>query len=51
MNTKQMTPEEKEKQAELRKKIRNLRRRLIHQAYTDCGMVRVKGNLGGTYYE
>lgn len=22
-----------------------------HEAYTSCGMVRVKGNLGGTYYE
>jgi hypothetical protein len=26
-------------------------RQARHQAYTECGMVRVKGALGGTYYE
>lgn len=30
---------------------RNLQARLMRQAYKDCGMVRVKGNLGGVYYE
>ena len=30
---------------------RNEIRRARHQAYLDCGMVRVKGMLGGTYYE
>jgi len=29
----------------------NRLRRERHQVYTDLGMVRVKGNLGGTYYE
>lgn len=29
---------------------KNAARRAKHQAYLDCGMVRVKGNLGGTYY-
>jgi hypothetical protein len=34
------------------KRIRHNRaRQAIHQAYLDCGMVRVKGSLGGVYYE
>jgi len=30
---------------------KNAARRAKHQAYTDCGMKRVKGALGGVYYE
>ena len=30
---------------------KNAARRARHQAYLDCGMKRVKGSLGGTYYE
>jgi hypothetical protein len=30
---------------------RNKARRDRHAAYTSCGLKRVKGNLGGTYYE
>lgn len=30
---------------------RNRRRRARHEAMTGLGLVRVKGNLGGTYYE
>lgn len=30
---------------------RNAARRARHEAYTSLGMKRVKGNLGGTYYE
>ena len=34
------------------KRIRkNVARRAQHAAYTSCGLVRVRGNLGGTYYE
>lgn len=29
----------------------NLRAKAIRSAYADCGMVRVRGNLGGIYYE
>ena len=35
----------------LKRKHRNAQRRARHQAYLDCGMKRVKGGLGGTYYE
>jgi hypothetical protein len=31
--------------------IRNVRAKSIRAVYADLGMVRVKGNLGGTYYE
>lgn len=30
---------------------RNAARRARHAAYTDLGMTRVRGNLGGVYYE
>jgi hypothetical protein len=30
---------------------KNAARRAKHQAYTDCGMKRVRGALGGVYYE
>ena len=30
---------------------RNESRRAYHDAMTSCGLVRVKGALGGTYYE
>ncbi len=30
---------------------RNAAARAIRQAYADCGMVRVRGTLGGIYYE
>ena len=34
------------------KRIRHNRaRQARHQAYLDCGMIRVKGALGGVYYE
>lgn len=29
----------------------NQARRARHQAYLDCGMIRVRGALGGVYYE
>jgi alpha-D-ribose 1-methylphosphonate 5-triphosphate synthase subunit PhnG len=29
----------------------NMRTKAIRSVYADLGMVRVKGNLGGTYYE
>ena len=32
-------------------RIANDARKARHQAYLDCGMVRVKGALGGVYYE
>jgi uncharacterized protein with PIN domain len=38
-------------QARLRTKRANERARAIRAAYSDLGMVRVKGNLGGVYYE
>jgi hypothetical protein len=35
-----------------RLKLKNaLIRRARHEAYTACGLTRVRGNLGGTYYE
>lgn len=37
---------------QLKKKIiRNKARREKHEAFTDLGLIRVKGNLGGVYYE
>ena len=36
---------------ELRNDRRNAQRRANHAAYLDCGMKRVKGALGGVYYE
>jgi hypothetical protein len=30
---------------------RNKEARAIRQAYKDCGMVRVRGAMGGIYYE
>jgi uncharacterized protein with PIN domain len=38
-------------QARLRTKRANERAKAIRAAYADLGMVRVKGNLGGIYYE
>jgi hypothetical protein len=35
----------------VRKDKKNAARRARHQAYTDCGMKRVRGALGGVYYE
>ena len=35
----------------LKRKKRNAARHLRHQVMTDLGLRRVKGNLGGTYYE
>jgi len=35
----------------LARKRKNAQRRARHQAYTDLGMRRVKGSLGGTYYK
>lgn len=35
----------------MRLNAKNAQRRAIHDAYTSCGMTRVRGNLGGTYYE
>lgn len=34
-----------------RKDRKNAARRAKHQAYLDCGMKRVRGALGGVYYE
>lgn len=34
-----------------RRARRNAARRARNQAYRDLGMTRVRGNLGGTYYE
>lgn len=34
-----------------RKIERNARRRERDQAMRDCGLVKVRGNLGGTYWE
>jgi hypothetical protein len=39
-------PSEEEKRAK-----RNAARRAKHAAYTSCGMKRVRGALGGVYYE
>ena len=38
-------------QARLRTKRANERARAIRSTYSDLGMVRVKGSLGGVYYE
>lgn len=37
--------------AELQRRRRNARARARHAAYTDLGMVRVRGAQGGVYYE
>jgi len=37
--------------ARLKTKRANERAKAIRAAYSDLGMVRVKGNLGGIYYE
>ena len=37
--------------AETKRIRRNATARARHDAYTSCGLVRVKGALGGTYYE
>ncbi len=37
--------------AHLRTMKRNQDRRERHQAYKDLGMVRVRGSMGGTYYD
>lgn len=44
------TREEAEKELAKRKK-RNARRKEIDDVYRSCGMVKVRGALGGTYYE
>jgi len=38
-------------QARLKTKRANERAGAIRAAYSDLGMIRVKGNLGGIYYE
>lgn len=38
-------------QARLKTRRANERARAIRQAYSDLGMVRVRGALGGVYYE
>ena len=40
-----------ERIAELDRKIRNLRRRKADQLRRDLGLVKVRGALGGTYWE
>ena len=35
----------------IRQNIKNAKARARHQAMTDLGMVRVRGSLGGVYYE
>lgn len=35
----------------LRARKKNAARRMKHAIYTDLGLVRVRGNLGGVYYE
>jgi len=37
--------------ARMRTKRANLRAKTIRAVYADLGMIRVKGNLGGIYYE
>jgi hypothetical protein len=38
--------------ADLRKKaINNMKQAIKHDALTSLGLTRVRGNLGGTYYE
>lgn len=37
--------------AEIRRIARNRKRREREAAYRDLGMIKVRGNLGGTYYE
>jgi hypothetical protein len=41
----------RECQSRLKTKRANDRAKAIRHAYSDLGMVRVKGNLGGIYYE
>lgn len=41
----------KEAHEALIRRERNVARREKHAAYTSCGLKRVKGALGGTYYE
>ena len=36
---------------DLRNQRKNAARRAKHQAYLDCGLKRVRGALGGIYYE
>lgn len=44
--------EEKSARAAYVKRVKsNEAKRARHQAMTDLGLVRVNGNLGGTYYE
>jgi len=38
-------------QARMKTRRANARAKAIRQVYADCGMVRVKGALGGIYYE
>ena len=42
--------EEKQRKEALRQK-RNQARRDRNAAFRDCGLVRVRGDLGGTYWE
>jgi uncharacterized Zn finger protein (UPF0148 family) len=42
---------EKEEVSRAKKAKRNAARRARHQMLLDLGLVRVRGNLGGTYYE
>ena len=45
------TPEYAKLKSTLDRHIANQARRDKHVAYTSCGMVRVRGALGGVYYE
>jgi hypothetical protein len=38
-------------QVNCKREQRNRRRRAREQAYRDCGMVKVRGALGGVYWE
>lgn len=43
------------KRMDARDEVRRLKARIARrerdQAYADCGMVKVRGSMGGTYYE
>lgn len=41
----------KQIKSEIDNAINNYNRRARHEAFTDLGLKRVKGSLGGTYYE
>lgn len=43
--------DEQQRKDRATKDQKNAARRARHQAYTDLGMVRVRGSQGGTYYE